>query len=463
MLLHTAAIIASPELADAAGYDMGGEGRDESPAPDGIPDFVQFKLLQALLEDAGFDATPFGGMSNNQVSAAWEKNVTRARKDMPEAPAGIQNAIAAYMTFATDPYMALAKELALKVTGVTLNSDHYMQRDLALEAEADLDGDGLWNRLEWRHIAGASGDAAANLVHADAFVKSALDRKAPDRKTVDIGIDLADGDGKDWNYDHLPHCTITFRQEEGLPIDARILDPPGREDVPLPVDTPVSVPLGAEIIVTLGPAADADWFYTWEAPGHMIDGSGEKTERFRTMRDGFVHPVRRPVLPFQLPESQGAYRWEWHGVGPVGHLVSAGESEGGDRFAVPLGAFLQVAAYRSAPEGNKEYAMTWRGTFANAETFQVYGARLPLFVAAVASLEPDFDAPRPDDYLTHCLFSEGGGAVVVGGGMLTVTGDPRLYLTHWERLITARPAPDDETKYPLPRSVIPWPGYQAKM
>src|SRR5690606_27887818 len=134
---------------------------------------------------------------------------------------------------------------------------------------------------------------------------------------------------------------------QDLPIQVRILDPPGHEDVPVPIGQPVDIPLGAELLITLAEGANPDWFYTWNAPGNMIDGSAEKTERFRLMSGQPISPVRRPTDAYTLPETYGNYTWQWSGAGPYGHMIGPGTSSGGDTIIAPAGAYVNLSAYTS--------------------------------------------------------------------------------------------------------------------
>jgi hypothetical protein len=167
-----------------------------------------------------------------------------------------------------------------------------------------------------------------------------------------------------------------------------------------------------------------DWFYTWSAPGNMIDGSGKKTERFRLMRNGTIRPNRRGVdnitLPVSPPGDYG-YTWEWSGVGRYGHMVTPGSGSGGNQVDVPAGAFLKLRAYRmkQAPPGSgagpsKQYARGWNYKYANDQQATAYGSSPSFNVSVAYDIEPFFGVYAPHGFWTHRVSSGDGGYACIG-------------------------------------------------
>jgi hypothetical protein len=354
---------------------------------------------------------------------------------------------------------------------VTLDASEYQSSrgTMSLGHLADADGDGAWNRLEWVSVLDYYQVTTPSMTEAAIYVEWALDPTLPTQ--VDIGLDLPDGDGTNWDYSYLPQGTVTFESAQGLPIEIRILDPPGREDVPVTIGEPVQIPLGAELLITLAPGADHDWFYTWSAPGNMIDGSAEKTERFRLMRSATIKPVRRPVSnqSFTSPPGETGYTWEWSGVGAFGHLVTSGS--GSAMVQVPEGAALKVRAYKlkEAPGGGgtstagdiKTYCQRWElyDTY-YAGNYYVFGSS-PAFgnFTYGYSITPIFGSVyAPHGWFTHRATCNEGGAAYIAA--TSPAWNDYIAPVLLESARVPAPAPEDPTIYLIETDVIPEPGYQ---
>ena len=234
--------------------DRGGEGG----AGNGVPDIGEFLLLQQIMETGTFNRTPHGGTGRETVYAAWAHNLAQAETDVPAASAGCQGAIAGYMTLGTPGHIEFIVAEVLDEWSVELEpADYVAAKDLG--PEDDADGDRVWNRLEWMHVIEEFQITDPDVADAALYADWAMDPTLPADEDIDIGLDLPDGDGTDWDYSHLPQATVTFNSGQDLPIQVRILDPPGREDVPVPIGEPVDIPLGAELLITLAEGANPDW------------------------------------------------------------------------------------------------------------------------------------------------------------------------------------------------------------
>ena len=79
--------------------------------------------------------------------------------------------------------------------------------------------------------------------------------------------------------------------------------------------------MGSEVIVSVKGSAELDWFYRWDAPGTLIDGSAEPAERFHVPPQGTtVQPIKRGISSVTIPTSP-LYQVTWDGVGPMGHSM----------------------------------------------------------------------------------------------------------------------------------------------
>src|SRR5690606_32466346 len=177
-----------------------------------------------------FNRTPHGGIGHAGVYADWSHNLAQATADLPSAPEYGQRAVAAYMTIGTPGHVEFIVGAAMELWEATLEpADYIGSRGLA--PLDDADGDGVWNRLEWMQIVEEYQIVQPDLDDALTYTQWAMDPSLPAREDFDIGLDLPDGDGTDWNHSHLPQATMIFNSAQDLPIEIRILDPPGREDV----------------------------------------------------------------------------------------------------------------------------------------------------------------------------------------------------------------------------------------
>jgi hypothetical protein len=237
------------------------------------------------------------------------------------------------------------------------------------------------------------------------------------------------------------------------------------------IGQPVQIPRGAELLITLAPGADRDWFYTWSAPGNMIDGSAEKTERFRLMRSATIRPVRRPVSnqSFTSPPGETGYTWEWSGVGAFGHLVTSGS--GSAMVQVPEGAALKVRAYKlkEAPGGGgastagdiKTYCQQWElyDTYF-AGNYYVFGSS-PAFgnFTIGYSITPIFGGVyAPHGWVVHKAKCNEGGAAYIAAA--SPAWNDYIAAVLYESARVPAPAPEDPTVYLIETEVIPEPGYE---
>ncbi|MCL4216909.1 MAG: hypothetical protein KJ052_07895 [Candidatus Hydrogenedentes bacterium] len=181
----------------------------------------------------------------------------------------------------------------------------------------------------------------------------------------------------------------------------------GRAEEALPLDEPVTLPVGSEVIVSVKGSTEPDWFYVWDADGTLIDGSALPGERFHVPPQGTtVQPRKRGISPLTIPTSPN-YLVTWDGVGPMGHLVEAGPN---NTVLVPEGAYLKVHA--TSP---KYMLAGWTGLATDREwTSHTPSTNMR---ADVDSFEPSFVqslGPFFTGYLTHTARATKGGVAFIG-------------------------------------------------
>ena len=344
-------------------------------------------------------------MKNGQLAA-------QAQTDLPTASAAFQRVTAAYMTLGSEGYQKFAADEAYTLYTVELDLDAYTSNAMTdLDVDGNPDADGAWNRLEWKTLLEEL-TGAPTLTDAEAYADMALDPESPEAADINYARDVPQAppnqpEYMDWPYDWLPQAQVTFASTAGLALEAHVIDPPGRAEEALPLDELVILPVGSEVIVSVKGSAELDWFYRWDAPGTLIDGSAEPAERFHVPPQGTtVQPIKRGISSVTIPTSP-LYQVTWDGVGPMGHLVEAGPD---NTVLVPEGAFLNIHATR-----DKFMLAGWTGLATDRE-WTSYTPSTNMR-ADVDSFEPWFVqtlGPLFTGYLTHTIRPGEGGAAFGG-------------------------------------------------
>src|SRR5690606_13263720 len=134
-----------------------------------------------------------------------------------------------------------------------------------------------------------------------------------------------------------------------------------------------------------------------------------------------ISPVRRPTDAYTLPETYGAYTWQWSGAGPYGHMIGPGTSSGGDTIIAPAGAYVNLSAYTSEEAPGEPGTSTAGANTRRAKGFNykfkdvactTYSGTPTFYLKHVTDIQPFFTAVAPHGYLTHIAISGEGGDLV---------------------------------------------------
>ena len=123
-------------------WDRGVVEYDDNGAPvfsgNGIPDAMEFELLETVLKDAALDMAFEGGVFNYFVYQDWLRNLAQAQHDLPALPASVQRAVAAYMTIGDYGLTSMVEVEVQQHFGIALDATPYSvksSRHLGFEAD----------------------------------------------------------------------------------------------------------------------------------------------------------------------------------------------------------------------------------------------------------------------------------------------------------------------------------------
>lgn len=136
----------------------------------GIPDAMEFQLLETVLKDATLDMSFQGGVFNYFVYQDWVRNMSQAKLDLAALPEAVQRAVAAYMTIGDYALTSMVKIEVEQHFGMALDATPYsVKSSRHLGYKADCDHDGLKNLEEWRRTAetGETAHYSANALNPD--------------------------------------------------------------------------------------------------------------------------------------------------------------------------------------------------------------------------------------------------------------------------------------------------------
>ncbi len=279
---------------DTGAIEYGEEGL-AALRPNGIPDIAELKLLQTMLQTPSFNTLPSGGMSCSLFRKYFRSNYLRACQDLGKRPEYWRRITAAYMTLGTDGHREVVPRYLELVKGEKLESVEY---ELSAGSHfwpehGDVDADGCLNVEEWRSaIAITTHGGPVTMAAVELYGHNACDAKTSCRaveKPVDVATPegqqlLAEATGQNESYAEKAIVTFVGRDKKrpsDLPIEVHVVEPPGFENLPLPLNTPMEIITGTSIRVTVMDIGDSrKLFRIWSAPNTLIDGSNQVSTTF---------------------------------------------------------------------------------------------------------------------------------------------------------------------------------------
>jgi hypothetical protein len=139
------------ESADVNAWDF--EGLERVITGNGIPDRLEFLLIERILRDRSYDYEMAGGAVNSRVRDAWRANAAIAEVSVGELEAQyprITIVVAAYLTLGDDGSMRAAMTIVEDYGGTPLEMKHAnLGQGDYLGSEGDADGDGILNIEEY--------------------------------------------------------------------------------------------------------------------------------------------------------------------------------------------------------------------------------------------------------------------------------------------------------------------------
>lgn len=328
--------------------------------PNDIPDAVELRLLQYVLQDAQFDMISTGGASHIHTWKSWEVNLALAQSEINNSELGyLARLVAAYMTIGTPGHRAAIKKLVQENYSITLDLS---ASDTSVSSwfgpEGDVDNDGVWNIEEWENVEEVLSGTVTPGELVDETAESATDPDDTytppppqggtfvyDGEAMTVGSTehaalIEDATGANGP---LIKGSITFVDNGLLKINAVIIDPSGFDTVPMPVGSAVTCALGRKFRITVD--GDLRWFEEWNVPDTLVDGSDSTSETFIFGNASqLVQPASRPEGAITV----GAYG-EWSGVGPLADAIWTSTSPQGTVLHVAKGTYVRLSVSDTAP------------------------------------------------------------------------------------------------------------------
>lgn len=213
--------------------------------PNGILDFDEFALIEAILANTSLDLTGTGGLDHDSAHAAFTQAVAAATTDLGafvlSLLPGIENLVAAYAMLGSDSFDAIAAFVASEGAGPLVPGSYSLAvaLDPFLAPDGDADGDTFTNLQEYN---------AFKSVSTAAWVAAALD------PTVALRVTNVSGGGFTMTGDPLVLSATIANTSGGETFQWQVNKGSGFMNV-----TNTKAITGATTpTLTINPAADSD-------------------------------------------------------------------------------------------------------------------------------------------------------------------------------------------------------------
>ena len=155
------------------------------------------------------------------------------------------------------------------------------------------------------------------------------------------------------NNSNLAQTTITLTagdNSSAMDFDAYIMDPPGFENIALPMGA-VPCAKGRKLRLVLSEGGeDTRWFDRWSVPNTFVNGRDDTSVDFRLGNSNqVIKASRKGTITVTLPNDA-----IWTGTGSMGDMITVATSKSGDSISGPNGATYTLSEITYADPGQKQ-------------------------------------------------------------------------------------------------------------